>query len=104
MVRSGPRGSPDGRHKNRLFCPRCGHESPTDGDWLVLPTASGAVYGCPACGADVTTRPVGEALPRHGPSPGGEESLVAGWVRLAFAWTPWPAILPSRACRARSHR
>ncbi len=44
------------RPKNTLFCPRCGHESPADGDWCWTPAADDSVT-CPVCAAVVATGP-----------------------------------------------
>lgn len=96
MVDDDTRRSPIGRRKNALFCRRCGHESPTDGDWRVRATPSGALYRCPACGADVARRPVGEALHPGGSAAERPPWSVACWVRLARAWAAWPrAFVPT---------
>jgi len=75
--------------KNRLFCPNCGHESPTDGDWRHRASTSGVVYTCPVCDAAVTTRPVDRG------SRSADERASAGTVagraiRVAVAWLAWP--------------
>jgi transcription elongation factor Elf1 len=44
------------RRKNTLFCPRCGHESPADGDWCRTPTP-GETITCPVCAAIVASDP-----------------------------------------------
>ena len=43
------------RPKNTLFCPRCGHESPIDGDWCVRTPVAGETITCPVCAAVVAT-------------------------------------------------
>ncbi|WP_135821596.1 hypothetical protein [Halostella litorea] len=46
--------------KALLACPDCGHENPTDGDWVVEQRRDDRphdVYRCPDCDATVTTRP-----------------------------------------------
>jgi predicted RNA-binding Zn-ribbon protein involved in translation (DUF1610 family) len=43
--------------KATLFCPRCGHESPADGDWSVQEVDGVAAYVCPECGREITRRP-----------------------------------------------
>ncbi|MFC7140482.1 phage terminase large subunit family protein [Halosimplex aquaticum] len=54
-----------------LFCPECGHESATTGDWIVRESeepsderASGAAYECPDCETVITTRSRAE-LPQY---------------------------------------
>lgn len=47
---------PDSSRKTTLFCPECGHESPSDGDWIVHERADRAVYDCPDCETAITTR------------------------------------------------
>ena len=37
---------PDSHKKSMLFCPACGHESTTDGDWVV---DDDSTYRCPEC-------------------------------------------------------
>lgn len=52
-------------YKSVLFCPKCGHESPVDGDWTVTGksergaerTDAELVYECPNCDCVVTVRP-----------------------------------------------
>lgn len=94
-------GRTSGR-KSVLFCPDCWHSSPVDGDWRVQAAAGSAVYGCPDCGAIVTTRPTGDANSTQerdssttsttSTSAGG--SLFARSVKLAVAWTAWPCTSP----------
>lgn len=51
-------GSPASRVEKRLlFCPRCGHESPIDGDWVVREDDRRIVYACPECGTTINARP-----------------------------------------------
>ena len=42
--------------KSILFCPTCGHESPSDGDWRVRSDAYGERLDCPDCGVTITVR------------------------------------------------
>ncbi len=90
--------------KSVLFCPFCAHESPVDGDWQVQARGETLVYGCPTCGESITERPAaGEMTPpvsssSHNLSAGG--SLLAGSVRLAFAWATWPCTPTERALAA----
>jgi predicted RNA-binding Zn-ribbon protein involved in translation (DUF1610 family) len=42
--------------KALLYCPTCGHESPTDGDWTRREESDRVVYSCPDCEATLTTR------------------------------------------------
>lgn len=48
--------------KSVLICPTCGHESPSDGDWLErrCDTADGSKLAlvCPECATDITYRPI----------------------------------------------
>jgi predicted RNA-binding Zn-ribbon protein involved in translation (DUF1610 family) len=48
--------------KNKLFCPECGRESPTTGDWVLhvhkFPNKSWLAYRCPACETIITRRPL----------------------------------------------
>ncbi|MFP8954996.1 hypothetical protein ACLI4Z_18865 [Natrialbaceae archaeon A-arb3/5] len=48
--------------KNRLFCPDCGHTSPTTGDWVLhvheFRDDSWLAYRCPDCERIVTRRPL----------------------------------------------
>jgi predicted RNA-binding Zn-ribbon protein involved in translation (DUF1610 family) len=76
---------PTGRPKNTLFCPDCGHESPSDGDWRLRTTAAGDAYDCPDCRTTITVRPWGRdrTLPRAAFAP---VSLALEW--LARLWTP----------------
>ena len=32
--------------KSTLFCPRCGHEAPVDGDWVEVFTSEGVAVDC----------------------------------------------------------
>jgi len=87
-----PRSSSAARatgRKNRLFCPSCGHASPTDGDWRHRATASGVVYTCPVCDAEVTTRP-SDRRPRTTVERASAGTLAGRAIRVAFAWTAWP--------------
>jgi len=43
--------------KATLFCPRCGHESPADGDWSVCEAGGVATYVCPDCEREIAERP-----------------------------------------------
>ncbi|WP_336344821.1 hypothetical protein [Halalkalicoccus ordinarius] len=47
-------GPPD--RKSVLFCPRCDHASPVDGDWVVHTHATSLEYRCPDCDARITER------------------------------------------------
>ena len=42
------------RRKDTLFCPRCGHENPADGDWCLGPAAEHTIT-CPVCETVVAT-------------------------------------------------
>ena len=43
--------------KATLFCPRCGHENPVDGDWVLTLRPETVEIHCPDCRALLTTRP-----------------------------------------------
>ncbi len=77
------------RQKNTLFCPSCGHASGTDGDWRTQATASGVVFTCPVCDAEVTTRPVDRAPRSSVQSASAGSTLLGRAVGVAFAWTAW---------------
>jgi predicted RNA-binding Zn-ribbon protein involved in translation (DUF1610 family) len=47
----------DSRPKATLFCPDCGHESRSDGDWVRVDRAEHVHYLCPDCDTDITVRP-----------------------------------------------
>lgn len=51
---------PHGPCKSQLHCPVCGHESPSDGDWIAV-RADGEppsrLVTCPACESVITERP-----------------------------------------------
>ena len=49
------------RQKTTLFCPRCGHESPVDGDWVLTLRPETVEIHCPDCRTLLTTRPHGLA-------------------------------------------
>lgn len=91
------------RRKNTLFCPSCGHASPTDGDWRTRATASGVDYTCPVCDAEVTTRPADRADPQRVQSASAGSTLLGRAVGVAFAWTAWQCPCPSGGSGA-SHR
>jgi len=40
-----------------LICPRCGHESPVRGDWLLVAADDHVRVCCPDCRAQLTERP-----------------------------------------------
>ena len=44
-------------HKATLYCPNCQHESPVDGDWVVLAHPTSLDYECPECGYTIESRP-----------------------------------------------
>jgi predicted RNA-binding Zn-ribbon protein involved in translation (DUF1610 family) len=44
------------RRKALLVCPQCGHESATDGDWIVALRETAVDLSCPDCRTRVTTR------------------------------------------------
>lgn len=46
--------------KATLYCPSCGHESTTDGDWIVRVRDASVDYECPDCGTTITSRPCQE--------------------------------------------
>jgi predicted RNA-binding Zn-ribbon protein involved in translation (DUF1610 family) len=50
-------GGPLGRHKAVLICPRCGHESPVEGDWTQVVGSETVDVHCPDCWTRLTTRP-----------------------------------------------
>ena len=67
MTRVNPRGragSVSPAHADRtqrkamLFCPRCGHESPVDGDWVLTLRPDSVDVGCPDCRELLTSRPL----------------------------------------------
>jgi ribosomal protein S27AE len=43
--------------KSELFCQRCDHASPVDGDWIRDDAAAGLRLLCPRCGNAVVTQP-----------------------------------------------
>lgn len=43
--------------KTRLFCLRCDHASPVDGDWIADDASTGRQLLCPRCGAVVVDDP-----------------------------------------------
>jgi predicted RNA-binding Zn-ribbon protein involved in translation (DUF1610 family) len=47
--------------KSTLFCPRCGHEAPVDGDWVLTLRPETAEVHCPDCRTLLTARPHGLA-------------------------------------------
>ena len=50
--------TPRQRHsKMTLFCPRCQHESPVDGDWVLTLRPDAIEIHCPDCRTLLTTRP-----------------------------------------------
>jgi hypothetical protein len=49
-----PRQTPT---KQTLFCPRCAHESPVDGDWILTLRPEAVEIHCPDCRALLTRRP-----------------------------------------------
>jgi predicted RNA-binding Zn-ribbon protein involved in translation (DUF1610 family) len=44
--------------KALLYCPACGHESPSDGDWRVHGGQTAERLDCPDCGETVADRRV----------------------------------------------
>jgi predicted RNA-binding Zn-ribbon protein involved in translation (DUF1610 family) len=44
------------RRKSLLVCPNCGHESPTEGDWIVTLHETTVDLSCPDCRRRLTTR------------------------------------------------
>ena len=40
-----------------LICPRCSHESPVGGDWILLPGENAVDVHCPDCRARLARRP-----------------------------------------------
>jgi len=89
--------------KNRLFCPSCGHESPTDGDWRHRATESGVVYTCPVCDAAVTTRP-SDRRSRPTVERASADTVAGRATRLAVAWMAWPrAPWAGSLCAERQH-
>jgi predicted RNA-binding Zn-ribbon protein involved in translation (DUF1610 family) len=44
-------------HKAVLICPRCGHESPVEGDWIQIVGEGSVEVHCPDCWTLLTTRP-----------------------------------------------
>lgn len=48
---------PDGQlRKATLYCPVCGHQSPTDGNWDVETVESQQEFHCPECDQVVAVR------------------------------------------------
>ena len=52
-----PRAPQETPPKAALFCPRCGHESPADGDWVLTLCSEAVEVRCPDCRCLLTTRP-----------------------------------------------
>ena len=52
-----PRSSREIPSKSTLFCPRCGHESPVDGDWVLTLRPETVEIHCPDCRTVLATRP-----------------------------------------------
>jgi hypothetical protein len=77
------------RRKNTLFCPQCGHQSPTDGDWRVRASASRDVYTCPVCDAEVTTRPHDPGVADTPSSSAPTFRPLGRTIRVALAWQRW---------------
>jgi predicted RNA-binding Zn-ribbon protein involved in translation (DUF1610 family) len=52
--------TPSRRHEPKalLFCPRCGHESPVDGDWELTLRPVVVDVHCPDCRELLTRRPL----------------------------------------------
>jgi predicted RNA-binding Zn-ribbon protein involved in translation (DUF1610 family) len=59
-VYSGGKTAGSQRRKALLICPNCGHESATDGDWVVTLGETTADLSCPGCRTCLTTRWLGE--------------------------------------------
>jgi hypothetical protein len=79
--------------KSVLFCPRCEHESPPEGDWTVHAVGDSVVVRCPVCGERVARRPCrGEHCSR--PRTGLEPVLQAGRAatRSAHIATDWAEV------------
>ncbi|WP_302080183.1 hypothetical protein [Salinibaculum rarum] len=47
--------------KSTLFCPRCGHDAPVDGDWVLTLRPETVDVDCPDCRTTLTARPYGLA-------------------------------------------
>lgn len=74
-------GLPD--RKGVLFCPRCDHASPTDGDWVVHQHATSLEYRCPDCDARITERKR-DRRPDRPTNPALR--LWSGLLRTATVW------------------
>jgi predicted RNA-binding Zn-ribbon protein involved in translation (DUF1610 family) len=56
-ARNTPAPGDTSKRKAMLFCPRCGHESPLTGDWLMTDADVDTAYACPVCGATILKQP-----------------------------------------------
>lgn len=74
-------GPPD--RKGMLFCPRCDHASPADGNWVVRAHAASLEYRCPDCDARITERKR-DRRPDHRTNPALQ--LWSGLLRTAIVW------------------
>jgi predicted RNA-binding Zn-ribbon protein involved in translation (DUF1610 family) len=99
------------RPKNVLFCPSCGHESPTDGDWQRQTRGNETVYRCPPCGDELTVRPTDGLPPVSNPGETTNISVLARSVELAadsvwlaVAWPAWTCTSGKRCSGTLSRR
>ena len=81
-----PDSPPD--RKTTLFCPTCDHESPIDGDWIVLERTSSIEYRCPDCEALLTERRWGDE-DEHGQEQENDRDRDSDRAPLVRAWSAW---------------
>ncbi|MFC6988488.1 hypothetical protein ACFQJD_06765 [Haloplanus sp. GCM10025708] len=67
----------DAPAKSTLFCPDCGHQSRSDGDWNLVESARETRYLCPECEYTVTSRRLAD---------GDVRRVLGPWC---FAWQTW---------------
>ena len=100
------------RAKATLFCPACGHESSTDGDWEFRTSHRDVAVHCPDCGTRVTDRSTDASrsdAPQHSTPTDSHRAVAASgtplgrWLRSALALAAWPcsATLDLTAARTR---
>lgn len=77
-----PDSPPD---KTTLFCPACDHESPIDGDWVVLERTNSIEYRCPDCEALLTERERGDEH-EHERDRAPLVRAWSAWIRAASNW------------------
>jgi predicted RNA-binding Zn-ribbon protein involved in translation (DUF1610 family) len=65
--------------KSTLFCPECGHRSPSDGDWTLAESTRETRYRCPDCDVVVTSRRSFDADDRPARSPERWHATLQTW-------------------------